>query len=327
MAEIYKNSNDPIKAKIFWKGELVRSSSSVVAVVYDITQDPTIVPPINPNNQIGIFTAVEEEVNPGTYSIYLPLSLTTRNKKLKVVWQVVVGAQAETLTTYCDVVTPYVSLSEVIDDLNLGAESSDPLYKSYHDLQMAEKYARKTVESYTGQKFYLHDDTFSIMGNDSDSIQLPKRIHQIHKLYQNDQLWIDNISNINNLGYVVEPTVSKFGIKINQSSLLNNDTYISNGMVPPSIYDISPDIFRRGRTYKVSGRFGYEFVPDPVEQATIELMRTYFARDRVWRDQYVKKMSTTDWDFEYSSQVFSGTGSAYADKLLQDYVITEMVVV
>jgi hypothetical protein len=37
MAEIYKNSNDPIRVKAFWNGELVRSSSSVVAVVYDVT--------------------------------------------------------------------------------------------------------------------------------------------------------------------------------------------------------------------------------------------------------------------------------------------------
>jgi len=327
MAEIYKNSNDPIRVKAFWNGELVRSSSSVVAVVYDVTNDPTIIPPINPNNQIGIFTAAEDEVNPGTYYINLPLYLTGRNKKLKIVWQIVVGSQAETLTTYCDVITPYASIHEAIDDLGLGSDPSDPLYKSYHDLQMAEKYARKTIESYTKQKFYLYDSSFSVMGSDSSLLSLPAKVHSLQKLYENDHLWINNLSNINNLGYVIEPVNSGFGIKVNQSSILDNDVYIANGMVPPSINDLSPNVFKRNKTYKVEARFGWEFVPDAVEQATIELMKTYFARDRVWRDQYVKKMSTTDWDFEYNSQVFSGTGSAYADRLLQDYVITQMVVV
>lgn len=327
MAEIYKNSNDPIRVKAFWKGEIARSSSSVSAIVYDITNDPTIVPPINPNSQVGIFTAVEDEVNPGTYYINLPTYLTARNKKLKIVWQVVVGTQAELITTYCDVITPYVSIYEAIDDLGLGSDPSDPLFKSYHDLQMAEKYARKTIESHTKQKFYLHDDIFSVAGNDSGFLTLPKKINTLHKLYENDNLWVNNLSNINNLGYVVEPVTSGFGIKINQSSILNNDVYIANGMVPPSIHDSSPNVFKRNKIYKVEARFGWESVPDSVEQAAIELMRTYFARDRVWRDQYVKKMSTTDWDFEYSSQVFSGTGSAYADKLLQDYVVTQMVVV
>ena len=56
-------------------------------------------------------------------------------------------------------------------------------------------------------------------------------------------------------------------------------------------------------------------------------MKSYFSKDRVWKDRYVNKISTTDWDFEFASDAFSGTGSAYADKLLLDYVVTQMVVV
>ena len=327
MAEIYKNTNDPIKTKVFWKGAPVQSSSSVIAAVYDITEDPTIIPAVNPNSQIGIFTAIEDEVNPGTYMIYLPLALTARNKKLKIVWQFVIGTQSETLTTYCDVVTPYVSIAEAIEDLNLGADQSDPMYKDYHDIRMAEKYARKQVEYFTGQKFYLYDETFTVMGNDSDTLPLPSKVYQLHSLYQNDSLLVDNLNDINNLGYVIEPTTSGFGIKINQSSLLNNDTYISNGMVPPSIYDGTPNVFKRGKHYDVYARFGYKNIPDEVEQATIEIMKSYFSKDRVWKDRYVNKISTTDWDFEFASDAFSGTGSAYADKLLLDYVVTQMVVV
>lgn len=327
MAEIYKNSNDPIKTKVFWKGEIVESSSSVVAVVYDITEDPLINPPLNPNVNIGIFTAQEEDVNPGTYYINLPLYLTARNKKLKIVWQFVVGTQAETLTTYCDIVTPYVSIAEVVEDLGLGAEYTDPNFKSYHELRMAEKYARKMVEYYTGQKFYLFDDKFTIMGNDSDTLPLPRKIHTLHSLHQNDQLWIDNLNDINYLGYAIEPTTSGFGIKINQAALLDGDAYIANGMVPPSIHDVSPNIFKRGKHYDIYARFGWDSVPDEVEQATIEIMRSYFSKDRLWKDRYVNKISTTDWNFQFASDAFSGTGSAYADKLLLDYVVTQMVVV
>jgi hypothetical protein len=327
MAEIYKNSNEPIKTKVFWKGELIQYASPVSAAVYDITNDPTIVPPINPSIHIGIYTAIEEETNPGTYYITLPLSITSRNRNLKIVWMFPVSGQTETLTTYCDVVTPYVSIAEVIDDLNLGAEHTDPMYKSYHDMRMAEKYARKMVEYYTGQKFYLFDDEFTVMGNDSDTLPLPRKMHSLHSLHQNDQLWIDNINGINYLGYTIEPTTSGFGIKVNQAALLDGDTYIANGMVPPSIHDVSPNIFKRGKQYTVKARFGWTSVPDEVEQATIEIMRSYFSKDRIWKDRYVTKISTTDWNFQYASDAFSGTGSAYADKLLLDYVVTQMVVV
>jgi hypothetical protein len=98
-------------------------------------------------------------------------------------------------------------------------------------------------------------------------------------------------------------------------------------MVPPSIHDSSPNIFRRNKHYDIYARFGWEYVPDEVEQATIEIMRTYFAKDRAWKDRYINKISTTDWNFQYGSDAFTGTGSAYADKLLLDYVVTQMVVV
>jgi hypothetical protein len=146
-------------------------------------------------------------------------------------------------------------------------------------------------------------------------------------LHANDQLLIDNLNDINYLGYALEPTTSGFGLKINQSSFVDNTVYVANGMLPPSISDISPNIFRRGHSYDVYARFGWDDVPDDVEQATIEIMKSYFAKDRVWKDRYVNKISTTDWNFQYSSDAFSGTGSAYADKLLLDYVVTQMVVV
>ncbi|NBP58666.1 hypothetical protein EBU71_19425, partial [bacterium] len=250
-----------------------------------------------------------------------------RDKKLKLIWKYTYESVSYQHVTYLDVVTPYVSLEEAIEDLGLGSDSNDPNYKTFHEIRMAEKYARKQVEYYTGQKFSLYDDTFTVMGNDSDILPLPSRVYQLHTLHQNDQLWIDNLNDINYLGYVIEPTTSGFGIKINQSSLLNNDTYIANGMVPPSINDGTPNIFKRGKHYDVYARFGWEDVPDEVEQATIEIMRSYFSKDRAWRDRYVNKISTTDWDFEFASDAFTGTGSAYADKLLLSYVVTQMVVV
>jgi hypothetical protein len=38
-------------------------------------------------------------------------------------------------------------------------------------------------------------------------------------------------------------------------------------------------------------------------------------------DKYIKTISTFDWDFEFTSDVHMGTGNAYADRLLADYVL------
>ena len=54
-------------------------------------------------------------------------------------------------------------------------------------------------------------------------------------------------------------------------------------------------------------------------------MKDYFAKDRSWRNKYIKNISTFDWDFEYTSEAYSGTGNAYADRLLADYVMVSKV--
>lgn len=327
MAEIYKDNNTPVSTKLYVRGEAITPDDEVTVKFYDITEDPMIVPPIDSTIPRFTVAAYSSEVDTGVYTVYLPSQYIDRDIKYKLKWEYEYESLPHTHITYLDVVTPYVSLEEAIEDLGLGSDANDPNYKSYHEIRMAEKYARKMVEYYTGQKFFLFDDKFTIMGNNSDTLPLPRKIHTLHTLHQNDQLWIDNLNNINYLGYPIEPTTSGFGIKINQSVLLDGDTYIANGMVPPSIHDVSPNIFRNGKHYDVYARFGWDFVPDEVEQATIEIMRTYFAKDRAWKDRYISQISTTDWNFKYSSDAFSGTGSAYADKLLLDYVVTQMVVV
>jgi len=134
----------------------------------------------------------------------------------------------------------------------------------------------------------------------------------------------DTINNINNWNYPVEISESGYGIKINRANLLDNTVYTANGMVPPSIHDYS-GIFQSGVPYKVQGRFGWEKVPDNVELAGIELMKDYFSKDTMWRNKYVKNISTFDWDFEYTGDAYSGTGNAYADRLLAEYVLTTKV--
>lgn len=327
MAEIYKNTSTAATTKLYVKGEAVTPSSPVVVKFYDITGDPVVSPQISPTSIIATVTAEASEVDQGSFSVYLPIQHADRNRKFKLVWDWQYDSIAYSNTTYLDIVTPYVDIQEAAQEMGLGSDANDPNHKAYQDLKLAERYARNIIEGHTGQKFYLHDDYFYTIGNDSDTLPLTKKVNALHTLHANDQLLIDNINEVNNLGLIVQNTVSGFGLKVNQSSYLDNDVYIANGMVPPSINDASPNIFRRSKSYTIYARFGWDYVPNEIRDAAVELMKMYFAKDRVWKDRYVKKISTTDWDFEYSSEAFSGTGSAYADKLLADYVITQMVLV
>ena len=326
MAEIYKDQTSPIKTKIFWGGELVDADDDVIAVVYDITEDNTISPTVNPNVPVGTFTATKLETDMGTYQVVLPLSLCRRNRKFKVEWRYEVEGKEASHIYFTDVVTPYANLSDIIDDLNFGTDTSDPNYKSYHELQMAEKYARKLIEIYTNQVFHLYDDRQIVYGSGADILPMPFKMNQIHELYENDVLLVDNINNISNWTYAPMISESGFGIRVNRQQLNDGMVYVSNGLVPPTINDLgSSGAFKKDYRYSVQGRFGWSSVPDNVEEACIILIKQFFDQDRAWKDKYVKNISTFDWKFEFMEDAHRGTGNLYADQLLSPYVLNGMV--
>jgi len=320
MAEIFVNSQSSIKHQVFWNGEVVNADALPSVKLFDVTEDPAINPPVNPAQLIAVLTSVQDDLNPGSYSVSIPYGYTQRNKTLRLQWEYQVGGTNVAKSDEVFVVTPYVDFNHV-QDLGFSTDASDPDYKSYKDLQAAEKYARKQIEQFTGQKFYLHDDVYLVYGYDSDILPLPEKIYSLHELYARDILLIDTINEIDNWNYPVEISETGYGIKVNRASMVDNTVYTANGMIPPSINDYAGGAFQSGIPYKVQGRFGWEKVPDNVELAGIELMRDYFSKDTIWRNKYIKKISTFDWDFEYTGEAHSGTGNAYADRLLADYVL------
>ena len=259
--------------------------------------------------------------------MYLPYEYTNRQRQLKFVWSCTVNGQLVQKEHKVFVQTPYTDLSQAVDALGLGSDYSDPNTKSYFELCNAERYARKIIEAHTGQQFYLYDDVQTVYGADSDVLPLPYRINDLHELYQNDVLLVDKINNINNWNYDTIISESGFGIRVNRATMLDNTVYIANGMVPPTINDTWGGSFSNGSTYRVQGRFGWADVPDEVDLACIELMRDYFSKDKVWRNKYMKSIKTFDWQFEYNSSTYSGTGNVFADQLLSTYVINKMVVI
>jgi hypothetical protein len=328
MAEVYLNSSSPVTHQIFWQGSASDVDSTLPTVrIYDITGDPLVVPAISPSTILATLTSIKDETNVGLYYINIPYSLTSRNRTLKLEWQYVVGGVTVTKAHNVFVVTPYTDLTQSSEELGLSIDNTDPNYVSYKELKAAEKYARKIIEDYTGQEFYPADDTFTVYGSGSDVLPLPYKINTLHQLYVNDYLLIDNLNNINNWNYDTQISESGFAIRINKASMLDNTVYTANGMVPPSVTDYSYGVFKNNATYKVYGRFGWDRVPDNVELACIELMRDYFAKDKIWKNKYIKNIQTFDWQFEYSDGATSGTGNLYADQLLAPYVITNMVVV
>jgi len=323
MAEILIGSQSPITHQVFWNGDVATADSLPTVKVYDVTSDPLVSPAVLPTTLLVTLTSALDENNPGTYSVNIPYSLTNRNKTLSVKWEYAVGGVAVVQSYEIYVITPYINFNN-IQDLDFSTDPSDPNYKSYKELLKAERYARKLIGQYTGQSFYLEDNLYAVYGYDSDTLPLPAKINSLHSLYANDILLVNKITNVDNWNYPVQISESGYGIRINRAAMLDNTVYTANGMVPPTIHDYSGG-FQSGVCYKVFGRFGWDKVPDNVKLAATELMKDYFSKETAWKNKYVKSISTFDWDFEYTGNAYTGTGNAFADNLLAEYVLTNKV--
>jgi len=327
MAEIYVDQTAPVRTKIFWGGNIIDADDDVTAIFYDITEDPLASPLINPTVAVYTSVATKSEVDAGTYQVILPLGMVRRNKKLKVIWLYEISGVSGSHTSYVDVVTPYASMFDIMDDLGFGTDPGDVNAKTYHELQMAEKWARKVIENYTGQTFYLYDDIHVVYGDGSDSLRLPFKINSLHELYENDVLLVDNINEVNNWLYTTQISESGFGVRINRADMLDNTVYSANGMVPPPYSQSFNGAFKRDYVYRVQGRYGWDFIPDEIEEATIQLIKDYFSKDRAWRNKYLKSVQSFDWQFEYNNESYRGTGNVYVDQILLPYVLNQMVVI
>jgi hypothetical protein len=325
--EIIVGTNAPVKQRVFWKGQIAESDFLPTVKFYDVTEDPSIDPPINPNTAISTQTSEASETDIGVYLVYPPLSITNRPRLLKLVWEYEVGGEEVVKEHKVSVVKPYADLTEAAELLGFGFDQSDPNYKTFADLAAAERYARKLIENYTSQKFYLYDDTNTVYATGSDVLPLPQKINTLHNVYLNDILLLDNINEINNWNLNVEISDSGFGLRIDRLGTLDNTVYVANGMIPPSINDTYGGAFVNGGSYRVSGKYGWSEVPSEVSLACIELMKDFFSKDKTWRNKYIKSIQTFDWQFQYDTSSFSGTGNNYADQLLSGYVMNQMVVI
>lgn len=325
--EIIVGTNAPVKQRVFWKGGISTADSLPVVRFYDITEDPAVNPSINPVTVLHTQTAEAVDTDFGVYSVYPPLSLTNRPRSLKLIWQYQVEGQTVTKEHQIFVVKPYTDLTQAADSLGFGFDQSDPNYKTFFDLVAAERYARKLIENYTQQKFYLYDDVNIVYSSGSDVLPLPYKLNTLHELYLNDVLLVDNINSIDNWNFSVNVSESGFGLRVNRANMLDNTVYTANGMVPLSINDTGNGAFINGGTYRVAGRYGWDQVPGEVELACIELMKDFFSKDKEWRNKYIKSIQTFDWQFQYDTSAFSGTGNNYADQLLLPYVTNKMVVI
>lgn len=308
--ELYTGITQKIYLDIYKDGELAAADSNPVVIIYDGETD------------VQLFSGfgLPELDDDGHYGFSLLDNYVMTDKLIKAVWTYSVGANAMTTIDYYTVVTPYISISEAYTKLHFGREEGDNNHKAFHEIAEAERFARFMIENYTGVRFGRYEKTLSAYGQDADILYLGDRIISFTKLSENNKVVIDKVANVNVFSFNVDITDTNHSIRI------VSDEDINEGGKKDIVYP-SYGSFYGGYRYDVTGVFGWKYVPEKVQAATLMLMKDYFGKDNIWRARYVNSISFGDTDMQFSKLAFRGTGNFYVDKLLDEFKTTNMAVI
>lgn len=267
-------------------------------------------------------TSTQNTDDIGHFYFVLGTDITSVDRRLLVTWTYVLDGNTTNFKQDVVIATPYVSIGEIIDELGLGAEPTDPNYFSYAKLRTAERLSRLMIENHTGRRFGRRLDSQVVYGNGSDTLIFFEAMTDFSKIYQDDVLIYDADTGYNAYGYNIELTETGQGVRI---------THISDyglSVIPPSARFDTPHLgWADGSRFKIYATMGYEYIPLEVKQAAFLLVADNLYNDSLWRQKYVGKFDTGQMSVELRDTAFTGTGNLIADNLLDPFKIIGIVVI
>ena len=215
--------------------------------------------------------------------------------------------------------TPYFTISQIRDELELDPTTGP----SDRVLTRAERRIRGVVEAYTGQSFGREEAVKSVYGLGDSKLRLPARLASLNSITGPYTLVTADASPNGSL-YEIRGDGNFLNVKRDAYGI--SDVIYTNPIRNPDVeYGLRawPD----GAVYSVDGVWGYEEVPEDVQEAILILIEDYLDPDSEYRERYLQTVRAADWNLVYHDNAYRGTGNATADALLQPYIRWSMTVV
>lgn len=218
------------------------------------------------------------------------------------------GSGTHTLNEKYEVVTPLLTRREVLVVApDLTNDQAD----------MLEANVRNAIQSLTGQTFGYFDGTYQVSGTGRTALELPSRLISLSSFNGDTDHLGDFV--IDGDGYLL--THYPWGVPPIKADFygVNEATVQTTGVMhDPRIYRLG--LFNTGLVYNISGKWGFESVPESVKEAARMLVNDYSCADIEYRDRYLTSMTAADWRIQFNSGAFVSTGNARADRLIEPYI-------
>lgn len=251
------------------------------------------------------------EPTAGRFVLALPWQATQYDGKLTVEWSAEGFIRQQTV----QVVTPLVSLSK------LQTIFEDEV-KSTEELSELEQTVRVFIEAYVGQSFGNFIGTRMFAGSGGNRISLDQRLNRLTGFSGG---WPGYLK-ISSDGWALTVVPDSY-LTIKQAP---PEELISNTVVVEGVIHVpSPYIkrFNTGATYSVTGEWGYDVVPDEVQEAAMLLANDFSCNEITYRDRYLQSIKIQQDTITYHPGAFRGTGNARADLLLAKFRRTGMAII
>ena len=314
MQQINNNSTEKIELVVVRDGQRVYADGAVTVSIYN-ADDLT--------NTVIVSSSAVKDTDLGMYTYEINPTVTALNKVIRADWAYSVNSSSTTQSMLYEILTPYTTVSDIIDYYNFGTNPSDLNYRNYDQIAQAEKIARTVIEGYTGQKFGKRAGSQEVFGNGSDACFLTEPMTALYKLYENDILVYDNTQT---------PVYNQFGFELMITQTGKTIRIVNAGWDVRYDNNIDPSIlyygrFRNNSRYRFEGVIGWNYVPANVKLAATMLSGDYLANDAAWRIKYLKEVSLSEITFKMSAGAFNGTGNLLVDNMLDLYRNVGIVII
>lgn len=315
MQEIHRGTSQNVEHYIYnSSGNLVDADSTVLVDIYDM------------NSGSALLTSGSAVNDPklGLYTFNIaPTYTSPADTVLRLNWKYSINSSSYSQYTYHSVVTPYATISDIIDFNGYGGRPQDPNYKTPEQITYAEQIARMQINNYTSQTFGKRYGSQEVFAIGSDAVELTEKMISLNKVYGNGVLIIDNTVSpqYNIANWDVELTPTGKAVRI-----INNgwDVRYDNQVDPTILYYGQ---FRKNERYKFEGYIGYDYVPQDIKLCTMLLANDLLSNDAAWRVKYLNKVKLSETEFSLAPGAFNGTGNVIVDSILDSYRNVGIVVI
>jgi hypothetical protein len=318
LQEIHNGTTEYIELTIFKDGVRATPDGAVNVSLYDVSTfnaDPTAI--------LLTASATPPSDPLGAYLYQVGPSITYLNRTIRADWSYALSSASTTQSTFFNVVTPYATVSDIIDYYNLGTKPSDLNYKSSEQIVQLEKLARTVIHGYAGQQFGRRAGSQEVFGIGSDACFLTEPMTAITKMYENDILVYDTTAS---------PVMNQFGFDLTLTPTGKTVRIINAGWDVRYDNNIDPSIlyygrFRNSSRYKFEGTIGWNYVPTDISLASLLLVGDLMANDAAWRIKYLEEVTMGEVKFKMKSGAFNGTGNLIVDNILDQYRNVGIVII